>query len=300
MSFEVLMNTSLRLAESAEALAALGAELRLRRDGRAMPQIRALLQDTVRAIDPRLLDEIGAGHEQAVLGVIQTIFRQALDLLDNPTRPPGWIYEDAVILQSQGDASRLIVRGIEALASQRPELKEALSRPGAFLDIGTGVGRLAIETASSFPALMVVGVDIWEPALELAHRNLANSPVAKRVELRLQAVEELEDEARFTVAWFPGPFIGPDVAARALVRVLRALLPGGWLVFGLQAQASTLLGEALAKLRIVRSGGHPWTRIEVNKQLSAVGFDRLEEFSPTPAILFVVGRRVGEFGLSST
>ena len=46
MSFEALMSTLLRLAKSVEALAALDAELRSRRDGRATPQIRALLRDT--------------------------------------------------------------------------------------------------------------------------------------------------------------------------------------------------------------------------------------------------------------
>jgi SAM-dependent methyltransferase len=192
------------------------------------------LQDATRAIDPRLLDENQAGREQAVLGLIQTIFRQVLDVLENPNLPPG--------LQSQGEASRLIVRGIESLAAQRHELKEVLSRPGAFLDIGTGVGLLAIEAASSFPALRVVGIDTWKPALALAHRNLADSTVAERVELRSQAVE-IDDEAKFTVAWFPGPFIGADVAARVLMRVLRALLPGGWLVFGLRSSASHSVGR---------------------------------------------------------
>jgi hypothetical protein len=41
----------------------------------------------------------------------------------------------------------LIVRNIEMVAAQRPDINSALHRPGAFLDIGTGVGWLAIEAA---------------------------------------------------------------------------------------------------------------------------------------------------------
>ena len=60
--------------------------------------------------------------------LIWTIFRQALDLLENPTRAPGWSYQDPDILQSQGQVSRLIVRGIDAMAAQRPELSATLRR----------------------------------------------------------------------------------------------------------------------------------------------------------------------------
>jgi methylase of polypeptide subunit release factors len=80
------------------------------------------------------------------------------------------------------------VRGIEALAAQRPWLSEALRRPGAFLDIGTGGGWLAVEATRSWPAQRVVGLDPWEPALVLARRNLAQSGVADRVELHRSAL----------------------------------------------------------------------------------------------------------------
>jgi SAM-dependent methyltransferase len=294
MSVEALMSASLRLAEPVEALAALGAELRLRQDGQSPPpQIRALLLETADAVDPRLFDGIDPTQEQAVLGVIEAIFRQALDLLEKPARELSWAHEDPVILQSQGQASRLIVRGIETLAAQRPEMQAAFARRGSFLDAGTGVGRLAIEAALSFPALRIVGIDRFEPALRLARRNLSESQVCERVELRQQGIEELGDEAKFAAAWLPGPFIGLDVARRALPRVLRALEPGGWLIFGLMAPASTPLAQALATLRILRSGGHPWTETEVETRLSAAGFDRIEPFTPAPSILFVLGRRPG-------
>ena len=188
------------------------------------------------------------------------------------------------------------------MATQRPELGEMLQGPGAFLDVGTGVGWLAIEAARSWPALRVVGVDPWEPALTLARQNLAQSGVAERVELRLQRVEQFEETTTFTVAWLPGPFIAGEIADRALERVYRALVPGGWLVFGFNPPPHGRLEEALASLRIVRSGGYPWTPREVEEKLQEHGFEQIEVYSPAPPIpaviasafsriLFVVGRR---------
>jgi len=72
-----------------------------------------------------------------------------MDLLENPERAPGWVYEDPVVLASQGQVSRLIVRGIEAAATQRADLATTLQQPGTFLDVGTGAGWLAMEVGSS-------------------------------------------------------------------------------------------------------------------------------------------------------
>ena len=292
MSFESLLAESRRLSVSVETLAALGAQLRLQQQGLECDlRVRALLDEVVRAVDPQLLENVDFQQRAAVLALIQTIFRQALDLLENPGRTPGWNYTDENVLQLQGQLSRLIVRGIDAMAAQRPRLGEALRRPGAFLDVGTGSGWLAIEAARSWPALRVVGVDPWEPALALARKNLAQSGVAERVELRAQLVELLQDEAAFTMAWLPGPFIAAEIADRVLERVHNALAPGGWLIFGFNPPLSTPLAEAVANLRIVRSGGHPWTSREVEEKLRAKGFEQIEVYSPAPPILFVAGRR---------
>ena len=291
MSFESLLAAIQRLSVSMDSIAAIGVQLRLQQqelDGD--PRVRALLNDAIRAVDPNLLENVDANQRAAALALIQVIFRQALDLLENPARPPGWSYTDPDILQSQGQVSRLIVRGIEALAARRPALSEALRQPGAFLDVGTGAGWLALEAARSWPALRVVGIDPWEPALALARKNVAASGVAERVELRLQSVESLQEQTTFSLAWLPGPFIGAEIADRSLERIHRALVPGGWLIFGFNPPLPGPLAEALASVRIVRSGGHPWTSKAVEEQLRAHGFEQIEVYSPAPPILFVVGR----------
>lgn len=292
MSSESLMAASQRLSVSVETLAALGAQLRLQQNGLdADSRVRALLNDVSRAIDPQLFEGVEQNKQAAVLAGIRTVFRQGLDLLENPERAPGWSHQDPDTLQSQGQSSGLIVRWIEAMAAQRPELSEFLQRPGAFLDVGTGVGFLAIEAARSWPALTAVGIDPWEPSLTLARKNLAQSGLADRVEFRPQRAEQLEETSTFTLAWFPGPFISPDVVDRAVERVRCALAPGGWLIFGLYPVPSAPLEHALTCLRIVRSGGHPWTPKEVEEKLQALRFERVEVYSPAPPVTFVIARR---------
>ena len=292
MSLESFIKKWQILNGSVEALAALGAELRLRREERSGDsRVRSLLQEIVRRIEPGLLDDLDSNQELAALALIQACFRQAIDLLENPGRASGWNYEDPVILESQGQVSRLIVRGIDTLAANRPALRATLRRPGSFLDIGTGVGWLAIEAARCWPTLRVVGIDSWEPALTLARKNLAQSGVAERVELRSERLEDLDDEKSFTLAWLPGPFIAAEIVAVALERIHRALAPGGWFIFGLHVRPPDELGEALTNLRILRWGGYPWTTGEVEARLEALGFERIEAVSPSPSIMLVLGAK---------
>ena len=291
MSFETFMQRLHGLNSSLETLAAIGAELRLRRDGvTGDARVRSLLQDVVNRIDPSALDEINLTQAQAALGFIRTSFRQAMDLLENPERAPGWVYEDPVVLDSQGQVSRLIVRGIAAAAAGRADLASKLQQPGTFLDVGAGAGWLAIEAAQSWPALHVVGVDSWQPSLDLACKNLAQSSLAGRVKFRLQRIEELTDEAVFALAWLPAPFIDEKAMVIALERVKQALKPGGWLIVGLYPLPADELGQMLTKLRIVRSGGHPWMATEIEERLRALGFESIETFSPMPPVLFVLAR----------
>jgi len=167
MSFESFIKKCQTLNWSLEALAALGAELRLRREGlNTDSRVASLLREVVHRIEPGLLDGFDSSQELAGLALIQTSFRQAIDLLENPERAPGWNYEDPLILESQGQVSRLIVRGIDTLAASRPALDTTLRQPGALLDIGTGVGWLAIEAARSWPTMRVVGACIGPRAEE--------------------------------------------------------------------------------------------------------------------------------------
>jgi hypothetical protein len=70
-----------------------------------------------------------------------------------------------------------------------------------------------------------------------------------------------------------------------------ALAPGRWLVFGFYASSSSALGQgALANLRTVRGGGHPWTTQQGEELLRTAGFQSVETLSPIPSVLLVIGR----------
>jgi SAM-dependent methyltransferase len=289
---ESIITKVLQLSVPVEALAALGAELRALQEHLDVdPRVRALLQDAVGAIGPQLLDGLKPAEAASALALVQTVFRQALDVLENPTRAPGWSYDDRAVLQTQGQVSRVIVHRIDALAKQHAPLAAALRAPGVFLDVGTGVGWLAIEAARTWPALKVWGLDPWEPALALARENLAHSNVADRVTFRQQRVAELEEVGRVTVAWVPGPFFAREVVDRALASVVRALRPGGWLVFGLTAAPADSLADAVVRLRTLRSGGHSWTADEVVERLRQLEFTAIEAISPGPPVHFVLAQR---------
>ncbi|MGE0853819.1 MAG: methyltransferase domain-containing protein [Hyphomicrobiaceae bacterium] len=192
------------------------------------------------------------------------------------------------MLQAQGQASRAVLHRMVALAAERPALEAALR--GRFLDVGTGVGAIALEAAAQFPSLRIVGLDIWEPALALARANVAGSPHVERIAIRAQDITSLDEVAAFTLAWLPAPFLTQVVAQTALDRLVAALVPGGYLVVGLYIPPADALGAALANLRLTRSGGHLWEREAMEDELRARGLSAVETCAGPHSVTFVMGR----------
>lgn len=291
MSAQSLMTAVHRLCGSMDALAAVGAELRLRRDGlSAPPALRAGITEVLSTIDPALLDGVTKDQEAGALAIIDSFFRQASDLLVDPARAPGWSYYDPVVIEGQGATSRAFVRTFEAVAATIPEFKAVLGRPGTFLDVGTGAGLLAVEAARAWPHWNVVAIDRWEPALELARRNITASGVADRVALREQSVEAITDVDAFSLVWLPGPFLSADVVAAALPRIRHALIPGGWLVVSRFSGGCDPWSEAATALKMVRNGGHPWKKEALEAILAEAGFEQVGS-SSTVGSTVTFGRR---------
>jgi SAM-dependent methyltransferase len=277
---------------SIQAAAALGAALRLRQEGlEAHPALRQHLDGAVSAIHPDLPDGLTPEHAQTMLAGISFTLREAADLLADPARQPGWRHEDPMLIQSIGQTSRRVVHEVEAATATHPALQEALRQPGgAFLDVGTGAGWLAIEAARTWPALRVVGVDVWEPSLTLARANLAAAGLQDRVELRRQDVTAFHDKDAYVLAWLPLMFLPEEVARAAVKRLHGALVPGGWLVAGRIPSPPHPLGAALSALRTVRGGGHPWTDVDLEQLIRATGF-HLVGHMPTAQVTLTFAQR---------
>jgi predicted RNA methylase len=297
MPEESLHDVAARLTTSTEALAALGAALRLKASGQEAPaQVQACLDEVAEALgvggalSSASPDELGRA-----LAPIRALFLQSVDLLTDPTRAPGWTYTDVELLESLGQNSAVFAEIVrDVLAPELEGLANALAGPdGAFLDVGVGVAALSIAMCRVFPGLRAVGIDPLEVALELARRNVAAAGLDNRIELRRQAVEELEDESAFELAFLAGPFLGSAVIDVACQRVHAALRPGGWVLFGMYRGAEPL-ENALADLRTARSGGAVLDAPEAERRLAKAGFVDVRTFAAELGIpsMLVVGQRV--------
>jgi SAM-dependent methyltransferase len=298
VAIERVMAAVMPMLNGAEAAAALGAALRVRRDGVELePELAARLDAVLDALGIR--DAVEALHErelQGVLGIVEGFLAQAADHVSNPARA-GWDHETRSILMAQGHTSTLLAGIFErsVLPALGADLQDRLRAPGAsFLDIGAGVAALAIALCRQLPQLRVVGVDPWQPALALARENIAAAGLGDRIELREATAEALTDADEYDLAWVPTFFIADVVLERATERVHAALRRGGWTILGLYARPDDPLAAAVADLRTVRHGGALRTPQGVAAILSRAGFADVEIlFEPqwkTP-VVFVAGRR---------
>lgn len=207
----------------------------------------------------------------------------------------GWCYSDPALLQAWGVRSTEPVPvWTERLFPALEGVMEALAAPTAsFLDVGTGVGHLAIAMCHQFPALRVVGIDPFETPLELARRNVAEAGLADRIELRPERVQDLTDESCYNLAWVPVMFLPADVAARGLHRVRAALRPGGWVVLGSLAAEGEGLQPAVRRLVSALFGSGRLLPQHAVEMLRAADYEGIHVLPPAPGVpvRMIVGRR---------
>jgi SAM-dependent methyltransferase len=232
------------------------------------------------------LGELPATQQAMLLGIIRMSLHYAVDLVDNPDRSPGWTYTDPAILDGFGRGSAMIP-GL--IASAHPGLAEVTS----FLDVGTGVGLLAVAAANVWPKATVVGIDLWEPALERARPNVVQAGLEDRITLRHQDLADLDDVDTYDCAWIPTFFLTEPVLEAGLAAVVRALRPGGWVVLGLNRPTPDPLAAAVAALRWTRGGGGLLDGKDATNLLEAAGCGGVHSVppaGPTP-IELILGQR---------
>jgi 2-polyprenyl-3-methyl-5-hydroxy-6-metoxy-1,4-benzoquinol methylase len=292
MSFPIFYAKVRELAATAQAMGAVGAELRLRQSGiDGDPRVRKALQAVANKFGPDLIDGLAPAQIDTVVGQLTYALQEALDLIREPAREPGWTYEDPTVLQQRGRGSRAGARNFETIARRRPAFAAVLEGNCRFLDVGTGTGWLAIECAKIWPRMQIVGIDIWEPALKLAKSNISDEGLEKRITLREQDVGDLSEDRAFNFIWVASMFLPITIIDSVIARVVQALIPGGFVVFGMFAAAPGPYGEAVRNLLTVRSGGYPWQPEEIGDRLRSAGLQDVEFVDSASTTCVMIGRR---------
>ena len=139
-----------------------------------------------------------------------------------------------------------------------------------------GVGAIAARLCQLYPGLTCVGIDVLPEVLRLAAAELTGLGLAARVELRLQSVSEMSDEAVFDLAWLAQPFIPRTAFEAGIPHVHRALQPNRWVVVPLATGAASDPFEMAVFAHTAHMlGGGPIHVDEAEALLTGAGFDQI-------------------------
>ncbi len=277
-----------RLLASAQALAAVAARIRLEDlAAEGDPAVRAQIDRVVDALGTREdIETLDERERAVVVAFARSYLAQALDLIDEPAREGAWSYSDPTLLHAQGSASAAVARLIAEAGLGSPDAR--------ILDVGTGVGGLAIAFCRTFPQAAVVGIDPWEPALAIARESVAAAGLEDRITLLPDPIQEFEDAEGFDLVWLPSFFIPQVVLDEAIERIFTVTRPGGTLVVGTPyAAEDDPVAAAADDLVTVRSGGSVLRSDDATARLRRAGFADAQEVERTwdAPLRLVAGRR---------
>jgi precorrin-6B methylase 2 len=249
MAFEDVMGTVMPWLAGIEAAAAVAADITLKQTGEdAPPEIVAALRAVSDAAGlGDAVDELPPPQQAIVATLVRLYLTQSLDLLDAPARAAGWTFTDPVILDGWGRGSSIVPSVIASVPG--------LGDVERFLDVGTGVGLLAVAAANVWPTAAIVGIDVWEPSLERARANVAAAGLEDRITLRNQDVLAIDDVDQYDCVWLPTFFFTEAQLTEIVPRLTTASRPGGRLVLGTFASPPAPLAAAVSTLRTIRGGG---------------------------------------------
>lgn len=205
-----------------------------------------------------------------------------------------WNTQSDEALLAQGNASAQGARPFaQFMLPMMGDLAGRLAASGSrMLDIGTGVGALAVSFAEAFPQLHVLGIDVLDRALALARQAIAASGAAARVTVCNMDVADFADDTGFDVAWLPAPFIPQPALSAGLPRVTAALRSGGWLMVGHGKFGGTAIEDAVTRLKTIAYGGTPLDEATACRLLRDAGLTSVRPV-PTPrgAPAITIGQR---------
>jgi protein-L-isoaspartate O-methyltransferase len=203
-----------------------------------------------------------------------------------------WAEQDLGTKVALGQASSLAGSAfVEVLAPRLGDLADQLAAPeAAALDIGTGVGGIAVALAEAAPSLHVVGIDVLDDVLATAQARVIEGGFADRIVLRRQDVATLADVEAFNLAYLPAFFVPQDGVLAALPRIRAALRPGGWIFVPVREGTGSELSRAVTRWQ--HPGCAVWSSQETEQKLIAAGFSDVHSVVVSPlAPIIVVGCR---------
>jgi SAM-dependent methyltransferase len=275
------------LARAARMLAIVGASLKLRSAGVIDTSVRQQVEQGLKLALGEATAALCPPKQAELLSMIEMSLVESSDLFRNSDQAVGWRVEDSTTLEAMGRASSGAFDRILALAETGPGLRSCLS--GRFLDVGTGVGGIALRAAETCPGLAVEAIDIWAPALRIAQRGVAASPHGARVKLYELDITELDPEPRFTLSWLPTMFMSRLVVRAAIERITTASCSGAWTVAALYTTPDDPFSAVMSTLRTLRSGGEVTDADELADLLRLRGYVDVE-VDAAPVATFVIGR----------
>lgn len=204
-----------------------------------------------------------------------------------------WDHTDPLLLEAQGETGRVFRFAAQMLLPGLEGLEERLSSSGArFLDVGTGVGVIAIELCGLYPSLSAVGIEPLAEAREIAERKIAEMGLIDRITVRDQLVQDVDETNAYDLAFVPSVFLG-DALEPGLDRVHTALKPGGWVIALAGAGTDDPVVAAVRRLRLAFWGAAPFDADELHMVLVDHGFTDLVVAPATGAYQPVMARRSG-------
>ncbi|MEE4545830.1 class I SAM-dependent methyltransferase [Streptomyces sp. V4-01] len=272
---------------------------------RADPQRTAVLESVglVRrgadgfAVHPALHQADAATASSAVEAKLSSL-RQAVAAAaaDGAGAPAaGWGAQADEVLLHQGRASAATGRALAAkIVPRLAGCAERLAADGGrILDVGAGVGALALALAEGFPRARVEGIDVLERAVGLGRAELAaaDPAVAARVSLHHRDAVEVSEKEAYQLVWLPAPFLSEEALRAALPRLAEALVPGGWLVAGTNSLADDALRRSVGRWTAVRGGGNSFDTARMTVELEALGLTETNTFPTVPGGPVLVAAR---------
>lgn len=275
------------LGLAARKLAVLGAALKLRTTSGSDPAVSRAIEEGRDLVLRGLSSRLSEMDVDPLLTMIEMTLAESSELFRSPDRAASWNVSDTDLLQALGRASANGFDRILALAEERPLLSDCLS--GRFLDVGTGVGGIALRAAQTCPDLQIDAIDIWEPALRLAREAVSSSGFEQRISLARLDVTALPAGGHYSLVWLPTMFMKRGVLLEAIDHIAAASRPGAWIVAGLYTPAEDPFAAVMTTLRTLRGGGQVLDASEVVRMLGMHGYVDLE-IDIAPVATFVLGR----------